>query len=149
MENDFVHSLGLLGLAVKLKRISDAMVHSGRQMYRELGEDIEPNWYLVFLLLKEHEALSVTEIAEHLRFSHPSVISLVAKMNTNGYLKKEADKADARKHLLRLTDKARKKLPVFEAIWTAGTEGVREMFDDPDGFWEALHRLEIQYNNKE
>ena len=61
MKEDFVAALGYLTLSVRLKRISDTMVHSGRDMYKSLNLDIEPNWFLVFKLLKKYKSLSVTE----------------------------------------------------------------------------------------
>ena len=69
MKYDFVNELGYLALATRLKRISEAMVHSGRQMYKTLGMDIEPNWYLIFKLLQKYEQLTVMEMASKLHFS--------------------------------------------------------------------------------
>lgn len=83
MKYDFINELGYLALATRLKRISDAMVHSGRQMYKTLELDVEPNWFLIFKLLDKYQQLSVTDIASKLHFSHPSVICLVNKMEAN------------------------------------------------------------------
>ena len=118
---DFVYELGYLALATRFKRLSEAMVHSGREMYKELGLDVEPNWFLIFKLLKKYETLSVTQIANKLHFSHPSVITLISKMEQNGYLQSSSDDKDARKKNYTLTDKAHEKLPQLEEIWHAGT----------------------------
>ena len=48
MKKDFLADLGYLALVMRLKRISDAMIHEGRSLYRELDLDIEPNWFAVF-----------------------------------------------------------------------------------------------------
>ena len=146
MQYDFVNELGYLGLSVRLKRLSEAMVHSGRQMYKSLGWDIEPNWFLVFRLLKKYEQLSVTEIAAKLHFSHPSIITLIGKMETAGYVVSSADKSDSRKRIFSLSQKAKDRLPQFEKIWEAGTEGVRKLFPPDSDFMSQLERLEIQYS---
>ena len=86
MKYDFVNELGYLALASRLKRLSDAMIHSGRKLYKELGLEIEPNWYLIFKLLKKYHRLSVMEIAEKIHFSHPSIISMLQKMQVAGYV---------------------------------------------------------------
>ena len=149
MAYDFVNELGYLGLSVRLKRLSEAMAHSGRQMYKSLGYDIEPNWFLVFKLLKKYDQLSVTEIATKLHFSHPSVITMVGKMETADYLLSATDKADSRKKMVRLSQKAKDWLPKFEKIWDAGTEGVQKLFSPDSDFMNQLEQLEIMYSQKD
>lgn len=145
MKPDFVAELQYLGLSVRLKRISENMVHGGRSLYRHLGLDIEPNWYLLLLLLKEHDQLSITEMAEYLRFSHPSIISMVKKMKSRDYLESFADKSDSRRQLVKLSAKAKAELPKLEKIWKAGELGVRKLFLPDDDFLEKLAALEQQY----
>ena len=142
MKDDFVHSLGYVSLAVRLKRISESMIHSGRHLYKSLGIDIEPNWYLVFLLLKKEKQLSVTEIAERIHFSHPSVISMVKKMRAKSYLESETDAMDSRRQLLSLSEKALKLLPELEQIWKDGAHGMEKMFGPDQNFLDQLKDLE-------
>lgn len=149
MKYDFVNELGYLALATRLKRISEAMVHSGRQMYKAMDIDIEPNWYLIFKLLKKYERLSVTEIAGKLHFSHPSVITLISKMEANGYVAAQTDKSDSRKKNYALTQKALNKLPELEKVWEAGTEGVKKLFKEESTFLAELESLEIQLSQQD
>ncbi|MCP4460959.1 MAG: MarR family transcriptional regulator [Cytophagales bacterium] len=149
MQYDFVNELGYLALATRLKRISEAIVHSGRNMYKSLGMDIEPNWFLIFKLLTKHEQLSVTEIAKKLHFSHPSVITLVSKMKERGYLQTFTDPIDSRKQLFELTEKAQTNLPEFETVWKAGTKGVADLFPADNNFLDQLETLEIQLSQSD
>ena len=149
MKNDFVNELGYLALATRLKRISEAMVHSGRNMYKSLEMDIEPNWFLIFKLLTKHEHLSVTEMAKKLHFSHPSVITLVSKMKDRGYLHTFTDPTDSRKQQFALTEKALEQIPEFEIIWRAGTTAVAGMFPPESNFLEQLESLEIQFSQSD
>ncbi len=119
-ENDFVKELGFLSFPMRLKRISDTMLHQGRRLYKELDEDIEPNWFLIFKLLKNQGGKTVTEIAHMIKLSHPSVISITNKMIKSNYLVSKRDKKDFRKRRLYLSDKSINKLPKFEEIWEAG-----------------------------
>ncbi|MTI30197.1 hypothetical protein [Xanthovirga aplysinae] len=79
-ENDFAKELQYLGFTMRLKRISDAMLYEGKKLYKELDVDIEPNWYVIFKLLKSRGALSVMDIADSIKMAHPSVITLTNKM---------------------------------------------------------------------
>lgn len=132
MDEDIVKELGYLSLASRLKRISDTMIHSGRQMYKELGWDIEPNWFLIFLTLEKHGSLSVTDIASKLQFAHPSVITIVNKMTKAGYLESTKCSEDGRRQWITLTDKAKERLPEFKRIWQAGTDGIQNMLKGYD-----------------
>lgn len=148
MKYDFVNELGYLALATRLKRISDAMVHSSRTMYKSLGMDIEPNWFLIFKLLAKHDQLSVTEMAKKLHFSHPSVITMVSKMKERGYLWTFNDPDDSRKQQFSLTEKAHDEIPDFEKIWAAGTEAVGQLFAD-DSFLNQLEMLEVKFSQSD
>lgn len=132
MEKDFIKELGLLSVVTRLKRLSDIMIHDGRKLYKELGMDIEPNWYVIFRLLEQNGEMTITEIAEKIGFAHPSVISIVNKMIKAGYLNEKKCGLDSRKRLLSLTAKATEKMPEFEMVWNAGTAGMKKMLDDLD-----------------
>ena len=142
MENDFLSELGLNAVVTRMKRVSDAMLHDGKRMYKQLGMDIEPNWFAVFKLLRKHERMTVTEIADAIGLSHPSVISIVNKMMIAGYLKESRSKDDSRKRILSLTPKADRKMPQFEQVWDAGTAGFKKMMHDTDllGTLDLLER---------
>ena len=134
MDEDFLRELGTLGFVTRLKRISDAMLHDGRSMYKQLGYDIEPNWYVIFRLLEKYDELTVTEIADKIGFAHPSVIAIVNKMLKSGYVAEKKSPTDNRKRILTLTPKAKENLPEFERIWDAGTAGFKRMLENSDAF---------------
>lgn len=129
---DFLTGLGFLGFVTRLKRISDAMLHDGRRLYKELGMEIEPNWYVVFKLLQARGELTVTEIADEIGFSHPSVITILNKMTKAGYVESDQCGVDSRRRLLKLSDKAKSEMPEFERVWGAGIITMKQMLDDID-----------------
>lgn len=139
MKNDYLKSLEYLGFATRLKRISDKLMHDGRRLYGELDMDIEPNWYLIFNLLEDKKELSVTDIADILQFSHPSVITITRKMEKSGYLVSQKSAADSRRRVLRLSDKAHRDRKKFEPIWEAATQGITEALAGLD----ALHFMDL------
>ncbi len=141
MAQDFIKELGYLGLSTRLKRVSDNLMQEGKRLYQDLNMDIEPNWYLIFKLLKKHQKLSVTEIAQHLQLAHPSIITIISKMEDKGYLISEKSSADSRKRVLKLSEKAIKGLPEFEKVWKAGTKGMEEAFKTT-GLLQVLEELE-------
>lgn len=144
---DFLKELGYLGFTARLKRLSDAMMHEGRRLYSELDVDIEPNWFVLFKILRLHGPLTVTAIAERLEMSHPSVIVIINKMTDAGYLYSEKDPDDSRKRVLDLTDRALEKLPEYEKVWKAGEDGMKKALRGTQAL-EFLDILEEQFAQK-
>jgi DNA-binding MarR family transcriptional regulator len=114
--DDFIDEISFYGLSARIKRLSDTLHREAREINSYLGFDIEPNWHLIFLSLK-NESLTVTEIAKQLQFSHPAVIKIINKMKAKGYIESVLDENDSRKNILSLTTKSLKLLPEFEKGW--------------------------------
>ena len=118
------------------------MSHSLRAMYREMQLDTEPNWYLVFWIVKEQPNSSVTEIAQQLRFTHQSVTNMTNKMVQKGYLIHEKDAGDKRKTVFALTPKAEANLPLFTKIWEVGKTVTLELLNKNVEIMKHLETLE-------
>ncbi|WP_421870304.1 MarR family winged helix-turn-helix transcriptional regulator [Marinoscillum sp.] len=144
---DFAKELGCLGFTMRIKRISDALMHDGKKMYKQLGLDIEPNWYVIFRLLKQEGELSVTEVSDRVGMAHPSIISLTNKMIKAGYLTSSQCTDDNRRRLLTLSTKAEEKLPEFERVWKAGEAGVIDAVADTE-IMNALTLIEERFGEK-
>jgi DNA-binding MarR family transcriptional regulator len=148
MREDFLKELDHLGLIARLKRLSDTMLYSIRDIYKLKSIDIEPNWHLVFLVLKKHKKRTMTEIAGSFQLSQPAVVKIINKMKKKGYINFVTDTKDNRKRQLQLSQKAIKKLPVFEKIWNAGQESIKKMLDKNGDFLHLLEKLEQQLEQK-
>lgn len=144
-ERDFIQTLGYLGFATRIKRIADAFLHDGRKLYKELGLDIEPNWYIIFKILKLEKKLSVTEISEKVQMSHPSIITLTDNMIAAGYVKTRPGRVDGRVRMLELTRKAKIRLPELEKMWDAGEVALASAFEDIKGL-ELIGEIEKRLN---
>ncbi len=147
MKNDFIKDLDYLGFASRLKRLSDNLLREGKQLYQELNIEMESNWYLIFKLIESEGSMGVTEIAEHLQFSHPSVIAITNKMEQAGYIISSRSERDSRKRLLTLSPQAKKRLPEFEIIWEAATQGISEALDGLNGL-DFIDQLEKRLYQK-
>lgn len=146
MQEDFLDGLGHLGFTARFKRISDTLVYSAREHYKRINIGIEPNWHLIFLLLKKEEQLTVTDISQRLGFSHPAVIKITKGMKDRGYIESSVGPKDQRKQFLRLSEKALRELPGFEKEWANILKVIEEFVDDE--LLQTLHRLEQQLNEK-
>lgn len=148
MDRDLLRELHHLGLTARIKRLSDSLSASIRQLYQAQGVDLEPSWHLVFVLLKERETATMTEIAAALHLSQPAVTKMIKRMASRGYIDVVDDERDGRKKRLQLSHKARRELPRFEQIWDAGRRAIEEMLETNQGFLEALERFEEEVRSK-
>ncbi|MEM1009527.1 MAG: MarR family winged helix-turn-helix transcriptional regulator, partial [Myxococcota bacterium] len=142
MSGDFMRAVGSLALANRLKRLSELMMTSGRKLYKDLGLDIEPGWYLVFLLLEQHDSLGITEMANCLGYAHPSVVVMVGKMANKGYVELRKDERDGRKQRVVLSEKARAQMDDFKSLWRAGERAMEGLMAPDEPWFELLERLE-------
>jgi|TARA_R110002096_G_C14528471_1_gene717537 DNA-binding MarR family transcriptional regulator len=131
-----------LTFTARLKRISDNLLYSAKDLYKSLDLEIEPNWHLIFLLFKGKDTLTITEIAQELQISQPGVIKIVNKMKGKNYLKTERDKKDSRVQLLKLTSKSKKELPKLEKIWNAGEKSIVDVLNNDTEIFNQLDQIE-------
>lgn len=144
MDFDFIKELGYKALDSRLKRISDRMSHDVRKFYKEFGIDVEPNWYLVFMLLQKKGEISITDIAEPLGYSHPSVVVIVKKMMEKGYLLIKKDKTDKRKQIISLSSKAVDMLPQLEQIWDSCEKAILRLLSEELGIFSYLDGIDLE-----
>ena len=140
MNQDFLPELQHLGFTARIKRLNEKIVSSTIDHYSSLNLKIEPNWHVIFLLLKQRGRLTVTEIANALGFSHPAMIKITRKMKDQGYLDTFKDDKDGRKTLIQLSKNGQKVLPAFETEWQKIQEVLKEVVTDD--FLEKLTHLE-------
>ena len=148
MENDFLKDLGFLGVTARLKRLSDKLSYSIKELYSENLIDIEPSWHLVFLLLKKKKQSTMTEIAESLHLSQPAMTKMINRMSKKNYIEVIRDSNDKRKKILQLSSKAKRELPRFEVIWAAGENSIREILKANLAFLDSLAEFEEQIDSK-
>ncbi|OPC06064.1 MarR family transcriptional regulator [Elizabethkingia ursingii] len=141
---DFIKTLGYKAFDSRLKRISDRMSHDVRKLYKEIDIDIEPNWYLIFMLLQNKGEISIADIAESLGYSHPSVVVIVKKMSEKDYLHIQKDKDDKRKQLVSLSPKATEILPELELIWQSCESTILKLLSDDLGIFSYLDAIDAE-----
>ncbi|CAL2105565.1 Winged helix DNA-binding protein [Tenacibaculum sp. 190524A02b] len=137
---DYLKEIEFAGVTARLKRISDTLMHDARRVYEYLNLSIEPNWHLVFLLLKKEKQLAVTEISAKLNFSHPAIINIIKKMKSKGYIISSTDTKDSRRQIIQLSKKAMQELPKLENEWDEIQLVVSQIFDTE--FLEKLATVE-------
>lgn len=146
MEQDFLVQLKQLGFTARIKRLHEKIVSSTVDHYAAMNLDLEPNWHVVFLLLKENKKQSITELSNALGFSHPGIIKMIHKMVNRGYVQRHKDPTDNRKTLVQLTPKGVRQLPLLEREWQRIGDVLKTFVDDD--FLNGLTQLENRFEQQ-
>ncbi|MDI9861486.1 MULTISPECIES: MarR family winged helix-turn-helix transcriptional regulator [Flectobacillus] len=114
---DIIKELGPLAIASRMKRLAELVFKQAINVYRVHGIDFEPKWFPLFYLLSQKESIGVMEASEYLNISHPAVIQFVKELEKKGWVMSEKSPEDARKRILKLTEKGWAFLPQLQEIW--------------------------------
>ncbi len=102
---DFYNKVGKMALGSRLRRLSELLTEQAGEVYSLYGVDIQPKWFPVFYVLSAGEEKSITQIAQEIGHSHPSVSTIVKEMIKNDVAKKGSNKTDGRENYVKLTEK--------------------------------------------
>jgi DNA-binding MarR family transcriptional regulator len=146
---DFVHSLGILTIAHRLKRTMQRLLDESSELHAQMGLKIKPRWGSTLLLLEAEGPLAVTQVAERLRLSHPAVVQSLDDMADMGLVRRAKDPSDGRRSVLSLSAKGRRWMPKLHEVWGHLAHVQEEIFEAAGGdILRTLDRVEAQLNEE-
>ena len=113
---DFFEEKGILAIASRLRRLTEALTRDDAEIYRMAGLTFKPKWFPVFLTLADGEAHTVTSIAKRIGQTHPSVSVMIRELAEAGLVEEKKNAGDGRSTQLRLSAEGTALLPVFEEL---------------------------------
>lgn len=117
--SDFVARKGHAAFGTRLRRLSERLDRDVRELYRARGIDFEPSWFPVFASLSEMGAMSVGELAAHMRITHAAVSQIRGRLLKNGMVRVRADASDHRRQMLQLTERGDALAERLRPLWRA------------------------------
>lgn len=146
---EFYDQVGKMALGSRLRRLSDLLTDEASQIYALYGIDMQPKWFPVFYVLSRGEEKSITEIAQEIGHSHPSVSQIVREMAKKGYVKEKKGKKDGRKNFVTLSpagEIVREKMQdQFADVGAAVENAMKETQYD---LWKAIAEWEFLLEQK-
>ena len=141
--SDFVTELGRPFLAHRLKRAAELLVAGSGKWLPETGVTAPPRSMSALLLLRREGPLSVTDIAERLRFTHPLIIALLAQLESRGFTTVARDPNDARRRMITLTPEGERETDRVDAAAEVIGRAYQALFDEIGlDLLDAVSRLE-------
>lgn len=120
--------LGYLALGTRFKLLTDRLLQDVDRIYKNLGMDFEPRWFMPFYLINNRDSVSVTEIANELGYTQPAVTQTLNILIDKGLVKSVKEKEDSRKKSVTVTPKGKTLYKQLEPVWKLIEKSVREFF---------------------
>jgi DNA-binding MarR family transcriptional regulator/GNAT superfamily N-acetyltransferase len=102
---NFYQKTGKMALGSRLRRLSELITDQAADVYALYEVDIQPKWFPVFYVLSSGGEKTISQIAQEIGHSHPSVSTIVKEMEKSGVVAKGDNKNDKRENYVKLTEK--------------------------------------------
>jgi len=102
---EFFNKVGKVALGSRLRLMTASFTEDAAEIYKLYGVDFNPKWFPVFYTLTEEREITITEIANEIGHSQPSVSKIIQEMTGAGILEEGLKNDDKRKNRVVLTEK--------------------------------------------
>jgi DNA-binding MarR family transcriptional regulator len=147
---NFYDKVGKMALGSRLRRLSELLTEQAGRVYGLYEIDMQPKWFPVFYALAEGESKSITQIAQEIGHSHPSVSVIVKEMIKKGLVAESQQKGDGRKNFIQLTDEGRginERIKDQYADVNAAVETALQ--ETQNNIWKAIEEWEYLLEQKD
>ncbi|MCM0667596.1 bifunctional helix-turn-helix transcriptional regulator/GNAT family N-acetyltransferase [Flavobacterium tyrosinilyticum] len=146
---EFFDKVGKAALGSRLRLMTAVVTDDAAKIYELYGVEFVPKWFPVFYTLAEEREITITEIANEIGHSQPSVSKIIQEMIGAGLIKESAKTDDKRKNNVVLTEKgiliSKKIKQQLEDIDVAIEDIIAE---SKHNLWAALEEWEFLLEQK-
>jgi len=146
---DFYDNIGKMAIGSRLRRLSETITADAAQLYNLYGVNLKPKWFPVFYSLSNATGKSITEIADEIGHSHPSVSKIIREMAAKGLIAKNNEERDGRKNRVKLSAKGKDIVEKIQLQYKDVSEAIESTFAQTNyDLWKAIEEWEILLHEK-
>jgi len=116
-----------MALGSRLRRLSE-FTEDAAKIYALYDIAFDPKWFPAFYVLLQKKELSITEIAQIIGHSHPSVSQIVKEMTNIGPTTAKSV-SDARVNVVKLSDRGQQLIPTIKNQCIDVTQAAEELVE--------------------
>jgi len=142
---------GKMAIGSRLRLLSQQLTDDASRVYEVYGlQGFSPKWFPVFFILLEDGESTITQIAESIGHSQPSVTKIIKEMAKAGLVKDNLKSVDKRKNVAGLTDKGIAiSTQIIDELSADANTAVDGMIDESShNLWEAIAEWEYMLEQK-
>lgn len=146
---DIFQKTGKVALGSRLRLFSARITDDAAKIYDLYNIEFSPKWFPVFFVLSMDGQKTITEIADQIGHSQPSVTKIIKEMEKSGLVEGNLQAADKRRNLVGLTDKG---VSLIEKL-KVQSDDIEQAMDSliaesTHNLWEALAEWEFLLDQK-
>lgn len=146
---DFFNKVGKYALGSRLRLMTTMITDDASKIYELYGVDFVPKWFPVFFILTENREITITEIANEIGHSQPSVSKIVQEMTTAGLVEENTKTLDKRRNIVTLTEKGTLISKIIETQCKDVEAAVEDLINESNhNLWAALEEWEFLLEQK-
>ncbi|PTT25837.1 MarR family transcriptional regulator [Chryseobacterium sp. HMWF028] len=146
---DLFEKTGKIALGSRLRFMASNITDEAAKIYELYDVDFSPKWFPVFFVLSEEGSKTITEIAEEIGHSQPSVTKIIKEMISAGLVKDNQKSEDKRRNIAVLTEKGKELSAKIKVQCTDIDHAIDEMISESaNNLWEALAEWEHLFEQK-
>ncbi|MGJ1267150.1 bifunctional helix-turn-helix transcriptional regulator/GNAT family N-acetyltransferase [Sphingobacterium spiritivorum] len=141
---EFFNKTGKMALGSRLRLLTAKVTEDAAKVYELYNMDFSPKWFPVFFMLAEEGEKTISEIANEIGHSQPSVTKIIREMGAAGLIADNLDSDDKRRNVVGLTEQGKelsKKISVQCQDVEAAVESV--MKEARHDLWAAIEEWEV------
>lgn len=145
---EFFNQTGKMAIGSRLRLLTDRITADAADIYKLYEIELQPKWFPVFHALSQGN-FTITEIAQQIGHSHPSVSKIVTEMSKKGLLTEKKDKQDGRKNVVSLSKKGKELTEKIQEQYTDVTNAVETILNNTQhDLWKAIEEWEFLLSRK-
>jgi DNA-binding MarR family transcriptional regulator/N-acetylglutamate synthase-like GNAT family acetyltransferase len=146
---EFFNKVGKVAIGSRLRFMTTMITDDASKIYELYGVDFVPKWFPVFFTLTEKKEITITEIANKIGHSQPSVSKIIQEMIAAGLVNENIKTKDKRRNSVAMTKKGMQIYEVIQMQCKDVETAVEDLIKESNhNLWAALEEWEFLLEQK-
>ncbi|WP_369754015.1 GNAT family N-acetyltransferase [Flavobacterium sp. WC2409] len=146
---DFFEKTGKMALGSRLRLMTAKVTEDASQIYELYDVTFSPKWFPVFFILSEDGEKTITEIANEIGHSQPSVTKIIKEMTAATLVQINLNSDDKRRNVVALTTKGIKLSEKISLQYKDVDLAIESIINEAThNLWEAIEEWEYILEQK-
>lgn len=140
---------GKMALGSRLRLLTSKITDDAARVFELYNVELTPKWFPVFFMLSDNEEKTITEIANEIGHSQPSVTKIIKELTKAGLVKSNLKSKDKRKNVVGLTVKGEAISEKAKDVYLDVETAVENIHSETNhNLWEAVSEWEVLLERK-
>lgn len=140
---------GQIALSSRLRLLTTQLTDEAQKIFDLYGIELTPNWFLVFFVLSKKIRETISNIAEEIGHSQPSVTKIIKQMKKAGLVDTNLKSEDKRSNTVALSEKGMLISDKMVTILSDVNLAIKNLQQEANtNLWEAIREWEFLLERK-